>query len=66
MAVEAPACAVPLLRPSAAPLSAEKRLEDDPYAMRWRAARLECAAVLEPQAWDEPLALNLFPLAFTR
>ena len=52
-----------LLRPSDAVLGVEKRerLEADPYAMRWRVAGMESAAVFEPGAWGRQLALELFP-----
>ena len=58
-AVGAPAGdAGPLLRPSDAPLSVEKRLqlEADPYAMRWRMARMGGDAL----STAGPLAFNLF------
>ena len=63
LAVGAAAGEAPLLRPSDVPLGAEMReqLEEDPYAMRWRVAGMDGAAVFESQAWGRPLALDLFP-----
>ena len=56
--------AAPLLQPAAqTTLSVEEReqLEADPHVMRWREARMAVDGVFDPSAWDEPLALNLFP-----
>ena len=63
-----PAGGAELLRPSDAVLGVEKReqLEADPYAMRWRVAGMESAAVFEPGALGRPLALELFPDAHVR
>ena len=53
----------PLLRASDVPLGAEMReqLEADPYAVRWRVAGMDGAAVFESSAWGRALALDLFP-----
>ena len=64
LAVGGVADAAPLLRPAGqTALSVEKReqLAADPYVMRWREARMAVDGVFDPSAWDEPLALNLFP-----
>ena len=64
LAVGAAADAAPLLRAAGqTALSVEKReqLAADPYVMRWREARMAVDGVFDPSAWDEPLALNLFP-----
>ena len=64
LAVGAAADAAPLLRAAGqTALSGEKRqqLAADPYVMRWREARMAVDGVFDPSAWDEPLALNLFP-----
>ncbi len=63
LAVGAAAGEAPLLRASDVPLGVEMReqLEEDPYAMRWRVAGMDGAAVFESSAWGRPLALDLFP-----
>ena len=63
LAVGAGAGEAPLLRASDVPLGVEMRqqLEEDPYAMRWRVAGMDGAAVFESSAWGRPLALDLFP-----
>ena len=64
LAIGGAANAAPLLRPAVqTTLSVEKRqqLEADSHVMRWREARMAVDGVFEPSAWDEPLALNLFP-----
>ena len=63
LAVGAAAGDAPLLRASDVPLGAEMRgqLEEDPYAMRWRVAGMDGAAVFESSAWGRALALDLFP-----
>ena len=64
LAIGGAANAAPLLRPAVqTTLSAEERLqlEADPHVMRWREARMAVDGVFDPSAWDEPLALNLFP-----
>ena len=64
LAVVGAANAAPLLRPAAqTTLGAEERLQlgADPHVMRWREARMTVDGVFDPSAWDEPLALNLFP-----
>ena len=64
LAIGGAANAAPLLRPAAqTTLGAEERLqlEADPHVMRWREARMAVDGVFDPSAWDEPLALNLFP-----
>ena len=64
LAIGAAADVAPLLQPVAqTTLSAEKRqqLEADSHVIRWREARMAVDGVFEPSAWDEPLALNLFP-----
>ena len=68
LAVGVPAGGAELLRPSDAVLGVEmrERLEADPFAMRWRVAGMESAAVFEPGAWGRPLALELFPDARVR
>ena len=52
-----------LLRAAAQTLGAEQRqrLEEDPFVLRWRVAGMASERVFAPSAWDEPLALNLFP-----
>ena len=64
LAIGAAADVAPLLQPVAqTTLSAEKRqqLEADPHVMRWREARMAVDGAFDPSAWEEPLALNLFP-----
>ena len=63
LGVGAAAGEAPLLRASDVPLGAEMRaqLEADPYAVRWRVAGMDGAAVFESSAWGRALALDLFP-----
>ena len=64
LAIGLAADAAPLLQPAPqTTLSVEKRqqFQAHPHVMRWREASMTVDALFEPSAWDEPLALNLFP-----